>query len=208
MTAAIVLSDLDRWLPLDLRAPPGVFTQWRIRMLGAAPEACAAVLRRSAVAATPIPARAAAAGCGFSDGVTVSGVALGATSPVMRCPLAAAFVVWERHVVQPAARRRLGRPVARVEHLGTYACRDVAGRSGRRSQHATANAIDVSGFALAGGGAVSILADWRGDGAEARFLREVRDGACGLFAGVLSPDYDAAHRDHLHLDLGRFDSCR
>jgi hypothetical protein len=28
----------------------------------------------------------------------------------------------------------------------------------------------------------------------------VRDGACRLFATVLSPDYNAAHRDHLHLD--------
>ena len=31
-------------------------------------------------------------------------------------------------------------------------------------------------------------------------LREVRDGACDLFATTLSPDYNAAHRDHLHLD--------
>jgi hypothetical protein len=45
-----------------------------------------------------------------------------------------------------------------------------------------------------------VVADWRGEGPEARFLREVRDGACGLFATVLSPDYNAAHRDHLHFD--------
>ena len=34
----------------------------------------------------------------------------------------------------------------------------------------------------------------------AAFLREVRDGACDLFATVLSPDYNAAHADHFHLD--------
>ena len=28
----------------------------------------------------------------------------------------------------------------------------------------------------------------------------VRDGACDLFATVLSPDYNAAHADHLHFD--------
>jgi hypothetical protein len=36
----------------------------------------------------------------------------------------------------------------------------------------------------------------------------VRDGACLFFDGVLSPDYNAAHRDHLHLDRGRYRYCR
>ena len=29
---------------------------------------------------------------------------------------------------------------------------------------------------------------------------DVRDGACRLFSTVLSPGYNAAHADHLHLD--------
>ena len=48
-----------------------------------------------------------------------------------------------------------------------------------------------------------MLRDWGGEGAEgdeAAFLRRVRDGACGIFGTVLSPDYNEAHRDHLHLD--------
>ncbi|MFN3798647.1 MAG: extensin family protein, partial [Sphingobium yanoikuyae] len=40
----------------------------------------------------------------------------------------------------------------------------------------------------------------KGQGKDAAFLRDVRDGACGLFSTVLSPDYNAAHRDHFHLD--------
>jgi hypothetical protein len=47
---------------------------------------------------------------------------------------------------------------------------------------------------------VSVVNDWTAGGAEAAFLREVRDGACRVFATVLSPDYNAAHRDHLHFD--------
>jgi len=47
---------------------------------------------------------------------------------------------------------------------------------------------------------VSIQRDWPGNGAEGAFLRDARDGACKLFATVLSPDYNAAHADHLHLD--------
>ncbi|RZL73462.1 MAG: extensin, partial [Sphingomonas sp.] len=42
--------------------------------------------------------------------------------------------------------------------------------------------------------------DWKGDDPKAAFLRDVRDGACQLFATTLSPDYNAAHADHLHLD--------
>ena len=34
----------------------------------------------------------------------------------------------------------------------------------------------------------------------ASFLHRLRDGACRVFGTVLSPDYNAAHSDHLHLD--------
>jgi hypothetical protein len=44
------------------------------------------------------------------------------------------------------------------------------------------------------------LHGWTGGNAEAAFLREVRDGACRIFATVLSPEYNEAHRDHLHFD--------
>lgn len=205
---AIVLSDLDHYAPLDLGRPLGLFTQWRIRLLAASPEACRRTLDRSGVAARPVTPRPLATGCGYLDGVALSGAGLG-VGPPMRCALAAAYVAWERHVVRPAARRRLGADVAKVRHFGTYSCRNVYHRaSGRRSQHATANALDVSGFRLSDGRTISVLADWSDAGARGAFLREVRDGACGLFAAVLSPDYNAAHRDHLHLDLGPFDACR
>jgi hypothetical protein len=45
-----------------------------------------------------------------------------------------------------------------------------------------------------------VLGDWEDQDGKAAFLREVRDGACPLFATVLSPDYNAAHRDHFHFD--------
>ena len=117
------------------------------------------------------------------------------------CPVAAALALWEWHVVQPAARRHLGAQVAAIDHFGSYSCRRLYGRDeGAWSEHAGANAIDIAGFVLADGRRVRVVADWTGDDAEARFLREVRDGACRLFATVLSPDYNEAHRDHLHLD--------
>jgi hypothetical protein len=81
---------------------------------------------------------------------------------------------------------------------------------GRWSEHATGNAIDIAGFVLEDGRRISVLGDWDGEDAEARFLRAVRDGACKSFATVLSPDYNAAHADHFHLDQdGRWSGvCR
>lgn len=55
---------------------------------------------------------------------------------------------------------------------------------------------------------IRVLADWTGGGAEAAFLREVHGGTCRFFKGTLGPDYNAAHRDHFHLDRGAFRLCR
>ena len=37
--------------------------------------------------------------------------------------------------------------------------------------------------------------------AEARFLRRLHKGACGVFGTVLGPEANEAHRDHFHFDL-------
>ena len=37
---------------------------------------------------------------------------------------------------------------------------------------------------------------------------DVRDKACRSFGSVLSPDYNAAHADHLHLDMAPWMMCR
>lgn len=121
--------------------------------------------------------------------------------PPLACPLAAALVLWEREVVQPAAMRTYGARVIAIRHFGSYACRRMYRRAtGEWSEHARARALDVAGFDLSDGRRITVARDWTGGGADARFLHEVRDGACRLFATVLSPDYNAAHHDHLHLD--------
>ena len=108
----------------------------------------------------------------------------------------------EQRVVERAARRHFDTGVAAVLHAGSYSCRRLYGRSeGAFSEHATADAVDIIGFRLEDGQEVSVLRDWQGEGRNAAFLRDVRDGACRLFSTVLSPEYNAAHGDHLHLDV-------
>ncbi|RLU14198.1 extensin, partial [Pseudomonas prosekii] len=102
-----------------------------------------------------------------------------------------------------------GQAVTRVDHLGSFACRNMYNReNGARSQHASANALDIAGFRLADGRSVNVLKDWPKDNKDAQFLRQVRDGACEMFSVVLSPDYNAAHRNHFHVDVGGWSVCR
>jgi hypothetical protein len=193
------------WTELDLARPVGAFTGRKLAALSGEGETCRALLRRAGVRFVALPRRRDGQ-CGYEDAVRFSeggalDLAYRPSDLGTACPVAAGLALWEWHVVQPAALRRFGVKVATVEHFGSYSCRRLYGRSeGAWSEHSSANAVDVAGFRLADGRRVSVVGDWKGDGAKARFLRDVRDGACRLFATTLSPDYNAAHRDHLHLD--------
>jgi hypothetical protein len=130
-----------------------------------------------------------------------SGLVLRPAGASASCAINAGLALWLRHGVQPAARELLGSQVVAIEHLGTANCRRIGGgATGNWSQHATGNAIDVAAFVLADGRRVSVLRDWRGSRRDAAFLRRARDSSCDVFGTALSPDYNAAHRDHLHLD--------
>lgn len=188
------------WAPLDLRDPPGWATPGKIADLRGDPVQCRAVLERSGVDFTVLDPAGEGA-CRRTDRTVLAQSALTPTRPPTTCAVAAAFELWLQNGVRPAAEEIFAQPVESIEHFGAYSCRRLYGRSdGPWSQHATANAIDISAFVLADGTRISVLGDWSGDADKARFLRQVRDGACDSFGTVLSPDYNAAHADHLHLD--------
>jgi len=207
----IMLPDrLNPFAPLRVADEPNWLTRFKLGRLETDGPQCLAVLKGSAVAHAPVPDRASGEGCGFKNAVDVTRSSVTFNSSFRAsCPVAVAWAMFEAHELQAAARRHLGREVVRVEHLGTYSCRNVYHReSGRRSEHATANAIDVAAFVLVDGQQVTVARDWRGDPKRAAFLRAVRDGACSFFDVVLSPDYNEAHQDHFHFDMGRYRSCR
>jgi len=196
------------WTPLRLDQPVGLATGMKFAMVAGDPLRCRAILGEGGVRFVEEPDRVAGS-CATRDTVRLQGPTLAPAAPVMTCREALAYAFWTRHAVQPAARAELGEPILRVEHYGTYACRNMYGRAtGMRSQHAYANALDVAAFRTASGRRVSVAKDFRDEGPKGRFLRRVRDGACPWFRAVLSPDYNAAHADHFHLDMGRFGACR
>ena len=193
------------WTELDLADPVGPFTAAKLADLADDPDRCLALLAAVDVASEFAPARAAdEAACGYDDGVSLAAMP---TPPrpadlVAACPAAAAYYLWQRDVIAPAAAEHLGTEIAGVTHAGAYSCRRIYGRAeGPWSAHARARAIDVTGFVTDDGASISVLRDWDGEDAPAAFLRAAREGACDLFGVTLSPDYNAAHADHFHLEM-------
>lgn len=203
-------AEWNPWAPLDVRASPNLLTRYKLGRLQEDPALCDEVLKTSGLRVSHQADTPADAACPLRNTLRVQGAEVALSSSFLAsCPLAVAFALFERHSLQPAAQAVFGQAVTRVDHLGSFACRNIYGRAeGRLSQHASANALDIAGFRLADGRSISVLKDWPGEGASARFLRQVRDGACDDFNVVLSPDYNAAHRNHFHLDMGRWWVCR
>ena len=198
------------WAPLDVRASPNLLTRYKLSRLQDDPALCDQVLNTSGLRVSRQADTPTDAACPLRSVLRVQGADVALSSSFLAsCPLAVAFALFERHSLQPAAQAVFDQAVSRVEHLGSFACRNIYNRAdGRLSQHASANALDIAGFRLADGRSISVLKDWPGQGDSARFLRLVRDGACDDFNVVLSPDYNAAHRNHFHLDMGRWWVCR
>lgn len=188
------------WAPLDLRDEPGWATQRKLAELRTNPQLCRAVLERSEVAFTSLEPAGAGA-CRRENPVRLTTIPLNPSRPATSCAVAGALEMWMAQGIQPAAKEIYGQKVERVEHLGTYNCRRLYGADeGPWSEHATANAIDIAAFVLEDGSRISLLKNWTDADDDAVFLQRARDTACEVFGTVLSPDYNAAHRDHFHLD--------
>lgn len=176
--------------------------------------ACKATLKSPIVEKTFVNDRPIKDGCGWVNAVTLKKFA-GSTIPPIKlsCPMGAGLALWMAQIVQPAAKKIFGTTVSHVSHLGGFACRNIRGSLfskylNLRSEHATANAIDISGFRLANGQTVSILKDWTRGGKKAEFLKEIHYGACSYFRVVLGPEANHLHANHFHFDRGLMFRCK
>jgi hypothetical protein len=148
-------------------------------------------------------------GCGIDENVRIDRSAIPWNRPSqVSCKFELTEWAFETKVVQPAAQSIFKRHVAQLIHAGTYACRgERGGNPNRLSQHAFGKAIDLLGFELDDGTKISVRYDWEGDGPKARFLHQVAKGACTLFDVVLTPNHNAFHVDHIHMDIGPYKLC-
>ncbi len=156
--------------PISLETRPGWFVDPRLAALRYDPALCQSVLKEPHVDAVPIADNPLKKGCGWTNAVrfsTTGGAKIGVEK--LSCEMAAAVTLWMEHEVQPLALEVFGKRVASLGDMGTYDCRNIVGNpfwKDFRSQHATANALDISGFVLEDGRQISVLQDWHGKGPE------------------------------------------
>ena len=194
--------------PIDLTEPPGMGTWHKLTRAKKNRELCFTALDEAGVLYTPLEDQDMAGSCGLYDALTLDQTLTPYSATLrMTCAQAAALYTWELHVARPAAVEILGSPIERVETYGSFSCRNIAG-TGRMSQHGLGNAIDIAGFRLEDGRHINVKTHWGGGGAEQKFLRRLHEGACDLFSVTLGPEYNAAHADHFHLDMGGGKVCR
>src|SRR5690606_26195456 len=126
------------------------------------PAQCQAVLATTSMEFQPIPDETTGEACGYFNAVRISHMSAAVdTQFALTCRSAVALALWEYHVLQPVARQHFGVPVAKIEHFGSYSCRNVYGRpTATRSRHATAEALDVAGFVLENGERIRVVNDW------------------------------------------------
>jgi hypothetical protein len=130
--------------------------------------------------------------------------------PQLTCRMALALSRFE-HIAQQLAVQHLGSKIRKVTQVGTYSCRKMARFTGMVSEHSYGNAIDIQAFQLENWRTISVeqhfgALDEPASKPEALFLRELATRLYeeNVFSVVLTPFFDALHRDHFHLDLARY----
>jgi hypothetical protein len=147
--------------------------------------------------------------CAIPVPVKLQSVAIGgeairfSAEPILDCRLADRLADWIGNVVEPLARHHLGSGLAAIETGPGYVCRNRNNEaSGKLSEHAKGNALDIAAFALGDGRRIAVRPADQPIPTVTTFLAAVRATACGYFLTVLGPGGDAAHAEHLHVDLG------
>jgi hypothetical protein len=210
LITALIPPEHSPWRALKVEHPIGLATHLKLRSLAANPVQCRELLREAGIKlsnAQPLQERS---GCSMNDVIRIEdgmGPYLPIIRPFMTCPMVVGQLLWERQIIAPAAKRFLAAELKAVEHLGTYNCRRQYGKeTGPISQHAHANAFDISGF-LVTNRRINIETDWATGGAESDFLKAVHSGACKIFSVALGPNHNAAHKNHFHFDMGSGSVC-
>lgn len=198
-------------VPLDVAHPVTALTSTKMRLALSDPQQCLAVLD-GAAQMIPLDPFEVSPDCHVRNRVALSAVGDARIDRIeTSCATALRLAMWERHGVGPAARDILGTDVRVLRQIGSYNCRPMrtsSGNSTRWSTHSTADAIDITGFDFADGRQIRLIADWDDGTEEGLFLRSVRDSACTWFATTLSPDFNALHADHFHLQARGWGTCR
>ncbi|WP_436858876.1 extensin-like domain-containing protein [Citrobacter tructae] len=196
--------------PLELSDPPNWLARYKLQRL--TPERCA-VLLAQANQQKLISSQAVADSvgeCPLANVVRVRdfGTVKLSSSFLASCPLALSSALFVEQQALPLTAQFMGSRLARIDHLGSYACRNIYHRpDARRSEHASAQALDISGFQLADGRRFTVLRGWKQD-ESAPWLKALLSASCHYYGNGLGPEYNAAHGNHFHLGMRGYGVCR
>jgi len=146
-------------------------------------------------------------GCGIDKPLEVTSILPDVKlSPkgLMRCETALALARWTKETAQPAAEVAFAKTIKikALNQASTYVCRlRNNATTGKISEHAHGNAVDIASFSLSDGTTIAIQPRDEDGTMEGAFQRAVTASACLYFKTVLDPGSDAAHETHLHLDV-------
>jgi hypothetical protein len=185
---------------------------WSDADIRAANAECKARLKGLDMSFAPPQAIGNSGGCGAAAAVTVKAIAGVEVVPAaeLTCDMAESLHAWVTSSVAPAARQNLKKKLVKINNASAYVCRRRNNsKTGKLSEHAKANALDIATLGFDDGSTISIKGDWSGlkqlvgFSAQGKFLRQIRRDACIRFTTVLGPGSDAYHGDHFHIDVAR-----
>jgi hypothetical protein len=120
--------------------------------------------------------------------------------PILSCKFVERFGHWLGDLVGPLIAGRLNSDAKAVRTGPGYQCRNRnRAENGKLSAHANGLAIDIMSFELANGQTLTIKPT--GDERSRATVEALRTAACGWFTTVLGPGSDAAHAEHMHVDI-------
>ena len=189
---------------------PKAFGKWPRAKVEEARKACQRLLKDVDVTYKVGKSIGRSGGCGIAYPLEVSAIDGVKISPpaTLNCRMVAALNRWLETEIQPSARRQLGARVVGIENASSYACRRRNNASsGKMSEHALGNALDIAEFRFEKKARIAVVGSWAGFQAtvpasrRSQFLRQARKGACKHFNTVLGPGSDVFHKTHFHVDL-------
>ncbi len=120
--------------------------------------------------------------------------------PRVSCAMAERFATFTSEIAASLARGTLERELVALSTGPGHECRPRNRQPGAKlSSHGQGNALDISWMELSGG--YKVIVQHPADAAAERFIAGFRAAACGVFSTVLGPGSDAAHDDHIHVDI-------
>ena len=157
-------------------------------------------------------------GCGIDKPLVVTDILPGVTlkpKATLRCEAALELARWTREAVLPAAGTAVPEDGAltTINQASSYICRlRNNAATGKISEHARGNAIDIASFTFKSGKTIAIQPRDEDSTLTGAFQRAVTATGCLYFETVLDPGSDEAHEDHLHFDVlqrrGGYRYCR